>query len=189
MDFDPAQTYPSTVMAWIRLPRLLGHIYKRQVLREIGKTIGKVSKLDFNINNGVRGMFARMAIFINLDKELISQVFINGVVQRIEYEPLPTVCFQCGHYGHIKEICPKREIGLKVIDEETLGDKTNQKHTLRENTGENINIGAYCPWMLVERKIRKSGRAGRKDTGETAIEAEGKSIFQVLENLDGDEFE
>ncbi|PPS03884.1 hypothetical protein GOBAR_AA16774 [Gossypium barbadense] len=95
MDFDPTQPYPSTVMAWIRLPRLPGHMYKRQVLREIGKTIGKVSKLDFNIDNG----------------------------------------------------------------------------------------------MLVERKIRKSGRAGRKDTGETAIEAEGKSRFQVLKNLDGDEFE
>ncbi|KAH1031419.1 hypothetical protein J1N35_043593 [Gossypium stocksii] len=107
LDFNPTQPYPSTVMAWIRLLGLPGHMYERQVLREIGATIGEVAKLDFNTDNGVRGRFARMAVFVNLGKPLISQVIINGVTQRIEYEHLPTVCFQCGHYGHIKEICPK----------------------------------------------------------------------------------
>ncbi|KAG8471843.1 hypothetical protein CXB51_036510 [Gossypium anomalum] len=68
------------------------HMYKRQVLQEIGKTIGKVAKLDFNTDNRVRGRFARMA---------------------------------CGHYGHIKEIYPKGEMGLEDIGEDTLGDKTN----------------------------------------------------------------
>ncbi|KAH1131347.1 hypothetical protein J1N35_002725 [Gossypium stocksii] len=80
IDFNPIQSYPSTVMAWIRLPGLPGHMYKRQVLREIGATIGKVAKLYFNTDNGVRGRFARMAVFVNLDKPLISQVLINGVI-------------------------------------------------------------------------------------------------------------
>ncbi|KAK5842067.1 hypothetical protein PVK06_004395 [Gossypium arboreum] len=158
MDFNPAQPYPRTVMAWIRLPGLSGHMYKRQVLQEIGKTIGKVAKLDFNTDNGERGRFARMAVFINLEKALISQIIINGVVQRIEYEHFPTACFQCGHYGHIKEICPKREVGLKDIEEEAVGDKANQKHTIDESTEENVNIEAYGPWMLVKKKPRKLGR-------------------------------
>ncbi|KAK8623544.1 hypothetical protein V6N13_118427 [Hibiscus sabdariffa] len=29
------------------------------------------------------------------------------VVKIVEYESLPTVCFHCGHYGHLKDICPK----------------------------------------------------------------------------------
>ncbi|MBA0626470.1 hypothetical protein Godav_004136 [Gossypium davidsonii] len=36
--------------------------------------IGKVAKLDFNTHKRLRGQFARMAIFVNLDKPLISQI-------------------------------------------------------------------------------------------------------------------
>ncbi|KAG4129861.1 hypothetical protein ERO13_D09G106350v2 [Gossypium hirsutum] len=68
------------VMAWIRLPRLPGHMYKRKILWEIGGMIGRVAKLDFNFDNGVRGKFVRMEIYFNLGKALISQVLINGVL-------------------------------------------------------------------------------------------------------------
>ncbi|MBA0575931.1 hypothetical protein Golob_024050 [Gossypium lobatum] len=43
-DFSTSQHYPSTVMAWIRLRGLLGHMYKRRILWEIGGMIGKVTK-------------------------------------------------------------------------------------------------------------------------------------------------
>ncbi|MBA0849510.1 hypothetical protein Goshw_016955 [Gossypium schwendimanii] len=36
--------------------------------------IGKVAKFDFNTDNSVRGRFARIAVFINLDRDLITQV-------------------------------------------------------------------------------------------------------------------
>ncbi|MBA0830108.1 hypothetical protein Goarm_014655, partial [Gossypium armourianum] len=68
----------------IRLPRLPG-----KILWEIGRMIGRDAELDFNTYNGVQGRFARMAVYINLGKALISQVLINGVLQRIEYEYLP----------------------------------------------------------------------------------------------------
>ncbi|PPD84311.1 hypothetical protein GOBAR_DD18749 [Gossypium barbadense] len=41
-DFSPLQPYPIVVMAWVKLPRLLGFMYKRNVLEVIGNTIGKV---------------------------------------------------------------------------------------------------------------------------------------------------
>ncbi|MBA0753008.1 hypothetical protein Gogos_021638, partial [Gossypium gossypioides] len=56
-----------------KFPGLPRHMYKRQILREIGGLIGKVEKLSFNTDNGVRGRFARMAVYVNLDKALISQ--------------------------------------------------------------------------------------------------------------------
>ncbi|PPS09827.1 hypothetical protein GOBAR_AA10826 [Gossypium barbadense] len=46
--------------------------------REIGGMVGRVAKLDFNTNNGVR-----------------------------EYEHLPTVCFSSGHDKQIQDICPR----------------------------------------------------------------------------------
>ncbi|MBA0833983.1 hypothetical protein Goarm_006387, partial [Gossypium armourianum] len=47
-----------------KLLGLLGHMYKRKVLWEIWGTIGKVAKLDFNMDNEVWGRFARMAVHL-----------------------------------------------------------------------------------------------------------------------------
>lgn len=80
IEFNSSQPYPSKVMTWIRLPGLLGHLYRKQILLEIGGMLRKVAKLDFNIENGVRGKFALMVVYINLEKALISQVMVNGLV-------------------------------------------------------------------------------------------------------------
>ncbi|KAK5843111.1 hypothetical protein PVK06_005546 [Gossypium arboreum] len=47
---------------------------------------GRVAKLDFKTDNGVRGRFARMAVYVNLGKALISHVFINGLLQKVNKE-------------------------------------------------------------------------------------------------------
>lgn len=67
--------------------------------------IGKVSKLDLNTYSTARGRYTHMAVFINLERALISKILINGNPQRIEYENLPMVCFNCGYYSHTKETC------------------------------------------------------------------------------------
>lgn len=107
--FSPIQPYPSVVLAWIRLPNLLGHLYKRKIIEAIGSFIGKVVKLDVHSKNQTRGRFARLAIYINMEKPLISQVLVNVAAQRVEYEALPIVCFTCGKYGHVKDMCPTAE--------------------------------------------------------------------------------
>lgn len=45
-------------------------------------------------------------------KPLVSQVLVDGAVQQVEYEALPTVCFGCGKYGHVKDLCPKVVLDL-----------------------------------------------------------------------------
>ncbi|KAK5841881.1 hypothetical protein PVK06_004205 [Gossypium arboreum] len=92
-------------MAWIRLSGLPGFMYKKKILEVIGNTIDKVAKFYFKTDNRTRGRFARMVVFINLDKPLVSQIRVNGNIQRVEYEGLPTVCFACGKYGHVREMC------------------------------------------------------------------------------------
>lgn len=95
-------------MAWIKLPRLPGYMYRQQILREIGSLVGKVAKIYFNTDNKTRGRFARLAMYVNLDAPLVSQIIIEDKIQKIEYEFLPTACFQCGKYRHLKEVCPLR---------------------------------------------------------------------------------
>ncbi|PPS01333.1 hypothetical protein GOBAR_AA19330 [Gossypium barbadense] len=84
IDFNPNLPYPNLVLTWIHFP-------------------GKVTKLDFNMDSRARGRYARMTVFVNLGRPLISKILISGSPQRIEYENLPVVCFKCGFYGHTEE--------------------------------------------------------------------------------------
>ncbi|MBA0596661.1 hypothetical protein Gorai_013471, partial [Gossypium raimondii] len=58
--------FPSSMMVRIRLPGLLGFLYKKKILEEIGGLIGTVNRLDFQIDKGLRGKFARMIAIENL---------------------------------------------------------------------------------------------------------------------------
>ncbi|MBA0610829.1 hypothetical protein Godav_011607, partial [Gossypium davidsonii] len=86
----------------------------------------KVVKLDVQTDNQTRGRFARLVVYLNLEKPLISQIIVDDAVQRVEYEALPTVCFACRKYRHVKETCPS------VVTEKTLQFFQTQQ---REGTG------------------------------------------------------
>ncbi|MBA0681852.1 hypothetical protein Goari_023625 [Gossypium aridum] len=83
----------------------LGYMYKHKILVETGGLVGKVTKLDLNIDNRIRGRFTRMAVYVNLNKPLVSHIIINGKIQKVEYEFLTRVYFHCGRYGHMKDVC------------------------------------------------------------------------------------
>ncbi|KAG8471909.1 hypothetical protein CXB51_036497 [Gossypium anomalum] len=153
MAFDPTQAFPSVVIAWIRFPALLSYLFNHKIITEIRELVGKVVKLDMNIDSRTRGRFARMAVYINLEKPLVSQVLINGRIQKIEYESLSTICFHCERYGHVESICKFRNANSTV---EMNGDSSvpapeNQKLTVERLEKKEENFG---PWMIVERKSR-----------------------------------
>lgn len=114
MDFNPLKPFPSTVLAWIHFPRLPGLLYKRRVLGEIINFVGKVAKLDIKTESGVRDRVAKMIVFIDLEKLFTSQILVNGKVQRVEFEALPTVCFTCSRYGYLKGHCPSTLIDQNI---------------------------------------------------------------------------
>ncbi|MBA0760955.1 hypothetical protein Gotri_023665 [Gossypium trilobum] len=140
--------------------------------------IGKVVKLDIQTDNQTKGRFARLAVYINLEKPLILQVIVDGAVQLVEYEALPTVCFSCGKYGHVKETCPsvatdknpvlnhdESSIGVALpnggsIDDETTGSRSREKEL------------EFGPWMLGE---RKSSRWGKQDLSANGLAKQTKN--------------
>ncbi|KAA3466981.1 GroES-like zinc-binding alcohol dehydrogenase family protein [Gossypium australe] len=138
-------------LAWIRLPGLPGFLYKKKILEEIGGIIGRVVRLDLNTDSRIRERFARMAVYINLDKPLIGQVLVNGMKQRVEYEALPTICFTCGRYGHTKEICSS-------LQTKTSPELEQGKVTPTEVAQEEGNE-SFRPWMVFERKLRNKSRS------------------------------
>ncbi|KAK8579499.1 hypothetical protein V6N12_069823 [Hibiscus sabdariffa] len=94
-------------MAWNRLSGLPLTLYNCNFIEGIGSQVGSVIKIDFQTDNGCRGRFVRMSVSLNLCRPLVSKVIIDGRPHIVKYESLSTVCFHCGIYDQLKDICPK----------------------------------------------------------------------------------
>ncbi|PPD88378.1 hypothetical protein GOBAR_DD14689 [Gossypium barbadense] len=127
-EFNLAQPYPNVVMTLIKSPGLPGHLYKKRILWEISGMVGKIAKLDFNTDSKARGKYARMAVYVNLGKPLLSQVLINGNIQRIEYESLPVA----------KEVVTT-PVGKNLTADMAMAD-----------AGTVVDEGPFGPWMIME---------------------------------------
>lgn len=95
-----------TAVAWVRIPGLpLEYIQNEEVILDIMRLIGKPIRLDTAAAQGTRGLYARACLELDLEKPLIARSRIDGIVRRIEYESLPTICYECGKVGHRRENC------------------------------------------------------------------------------------
>ncbi|XP_038997980.1 uncharacterized protein LOC120123033 [Hibiscus syriacus] len=128
-------------MAWIRLPGLPVTLYKRSFIEAIGNQVGFVIKIDFQSDSGCRGRFARLAVSLNLHRPLVSELLINGRLQIIEYESLPTVCFHCG-YSHHKYICPQ------LLAQKNVQPMTEVPPEQPLTSDKSASDEAFGPWML-----------------------------------------
>ncbi|KAH9751256.1 putative ribonuclease H protein [Citrus sinensis] len=154
--FDCLSDKIETVVAWIRLPGMPLHYYHKRVLRILGEVVGRVIRIDYNIEAAKRGKFARVAVEICLNKPLVSQFQLNGKIQRIEYEGLPTICFECGKYGHTVDTCQRQQEvprgqgcdGVQQPEGEVTGV------TVDPATVENPKNSLFGPWMIVAKKGR-----------------------------------
>ncbi|MBA0577893.1 hypothetical protein Golob_024909 [Gossypium lobatum] len=89
--------------------------------------VGKVVKLDFNIDNGARGHFSRMVVYVNLDKLLMIWTHKRNM---FKYEILSKSRWWCAS-----------------SDEESLATDAVMVDSDRVE-----EIDAYKLWMIVERK-------------------------------------
>ncbi|KAH1114529.1 hypothetical protein J1N35_007907 [Gossypium stocksii] len=89
VDFDLSRPFPCSVLAWICFPGLPGFLYQKKILEEIGSLVRIVVKLDIKTDNRERRQFARMVVFVNLEKPFTFQFLVNGQLQRVEFEALP----------------------------------------------------------------------------------------------------
>ncbi|KAH9670347.1 reverse transcriptase domain-containing protein [Citrus sinensis] len=106
--FDCSTETIDSGVAWIRLPGMPHHYYHKRILRMLGQVIGKVIKIDYNTESPCRGKFARIAVELDLAKPLCSQFLLDGKLQKVEYENLPLICYECGKYSHLSITCLER---------------------------------------------------------------------------------
>lgn len=91
---------------------------------------------------------------MNLDirKPLVSTLEIEGKRQLVEYEGLPTICFSCGMYGHLKENCDR----AKGRGNEERGQVSAKEGVeVGDGSGRKEGKDAFGPWMHVSRRNGK----------------------------------
>lgn len=131
------------------------HYYHKRILKLLGQIIGKVLRIDYNTESATRGKFARIAVDVELNKPLVSQFLLDGKLQRIEYESLPSICFECGKYGHILSECPDKK-NAAIQPENTvlaqISDGLDTTATAPPRNADKISPLTYGPWMMVTEK-------------------------------------
>ena len=91
---------------WAHLPQLPIEYYEPSVLKEIGKAVGLVLRINAQTATESRGRYAKICVQVNLNNPLIRTILIGRLVQAVVYEGISTLCFSCGRVGHSSEACP-----------------------------------------------------------------------------------
>ncbi|KAF3952716.1 hypothetical protein CMV_021755 [Castanea mollissima] len=89
----------------VRLPKLPIEFYDTSVLKEIGKVIGPVLRIDSYTASETRGGYASLCVQIDLEKPLINSIRVGRLVQRVLSEGISSLCFCCGRIRHRQENC------------------------------------------------------------------------------------
>nr|POE54627.1 hypothetical protein CFP56_71652 [Quercus suber] len=98
--WKPTKANLSTIVVWIRLPELPIEYYEASILKDMGKAIGPVLRVDTHTTSESKGKFARLCVQVNLDEPLVDLIRIGGIRQRVQYEGLGSLCFSYGKVMH-----------------------------------------------------------------------------------------
>lgn len=99
-NFKPLMVNVSSIAVWVRLNELPIEYYNAEALRQIGKSIGNVLRVDTHMAIDARGRFARLCVQIDIKKPPIIEVMIGKFEQVVSYEGIHKLCFSCGRIGH-----------------------------------------------------------------------------------------
>lgn len=187
-DFDPTTAEISTMAVWVRLPGLPVEYFRDDIIRMILEKVGTPLKLDRTTAGVERGKFARAAVELDLSKPLVSMVWIQNRLQRVEYEALHVVCFNCGSVGHREKDCAShaRSEPTETHDRNTHSNTMETDSGVEQNShdppihvkeGNGKQLAKYGEWMLIKNKPKP-----RRRTEKEKPRQDTRNSFEVLGN-------
>lgn len=164
------KTFPQNVVAWIRLLGLFEAYYKRSLLQDIDSLVEKVVKIDVQIDSRAKGQFARFAVQVNLANPLIFKIRITDRIHRVKYESLQSICFYCGRFGHLKDVCPHGHFEHEL--EETKAEVPNKmsmgSSMVAFKVQDRVKRKEYDDWMVVDHRQQRQQR--QRDSASGSIQ-------------------
>ncbi|KAJ4827932.1 hypothetical protein Tsubulata_041745 [Turnera subulata] len=157
--FNPATQKIKSVVAWVQIPELSCEYYDRRLLHTVCNMIGRLVRIDYNTEEAIRGRYARVALELDLEKPLQSQVFVDSKWFHISYENIPQICFSCGHAGHLMANCPV-EGSIPVVDV-AVDEALNQAPAVAPTTAStSMAQQPRGEWMVAAPRQRRPPRNG-----------------------------
>lgn len=143
----PSKASLNSLILWARVPELPIDFYDKEILKQIGNR------------------YARICVEIDLSKPLLPQIRVGKSIQRIEYEGIHNLCFNCGMITHKKESCPL----IKPNQCDSSEKNGNMGNTDSANVTTTKVSDDYGPWMVVEnRKSRRRNPIHGKEITKTS---------------------
>lgn len=73
---------------------------------KVEEKIGKLIKVDDDVELVTRRQFARIYVQVDMTKSFFLEKFrLHKRIQKIEYEGIHLICFSCRVHGHRREGC------------------------------------------------------------------------------------
>ncbi|GLT40485.1 hypothetical protein SLA2020_146200 [Shorea laevis] len=175
-NFDPAKAINSTTTTavWARFPNLSADHYDPTTLQKIGNEVGTLLRVDAHTAHHTRGQYARVCVQIDLSRPVVKTVRIGKKKQRVLYEGVNALCFNCGRIGHRNNQCPGLKDKIPPIinaipnastvssDPKLAGASNAQEPMIIIEDANTKNLATqgdsqqdcteFGPWLLVERR-------------------------------------
>ena len=105
-DFKLSEAHVSLVVVWVRFHELPIEYYDAEVLRQLGRALGTVLRVDMHIATEAQGRYACVCVQVDVSKPLVTSVCIGQRNQLVTYEGVSKLCFSHSRLGHRNETCP-----------------------------------------------------------------------------------
>ncbi|XP_020681367.1 uncharacterized protein LOC110098784 [Dendrobium catenatum] len=161
--FDPNTFKGISAPVWVRFPCLLLYCWDEDNIARIASCLGTPMYIDGNTFRWSKQEFVRVCVRIDLEKKLLNGVWVDGsggrFFQRVEYEKIDILCYQCGRVGQNREICPENlsiEIQNQSLKEKEVGNEIGEKNV--QEIKSSVISSEYGPWIHVHFNDRRYNR-------------------------------
>lgn len=135
----------TSTLVSVRFPGILPEPLDEEILSPMGDKVGRTVRVDPMFLMGLKSKYARVCVEVNFAAPLIPSLTVFEMAQRVEYEGLHLICFQCGKYGHKGDECPFLYPQTSEDTAPTQAPCTSKKLPKSSNPSSDC---PYGPWML-----------------------------------------
>ncbi|XP_020681220.1 uncharacterized protein LOC110098664 [Dendrobium catenatum] len=164
-DFSLSSLKGLSSPVWVRLPNLPLFYWDEINVARIASLFGTPLLLDGNMFQWSKSEFEKVCVRLELNKQLPLGVWVDGpkgrFFQKVEYERISSLCYNCGKVGHFDYACGANNVVKCSVPEEGICNKGVEK------IGASKDSSTYNPWIHVfkEKEVQEKSQSAAEEEG------------------------